>query len=725
MIMNLLRVHGLGKFAVIFSVCLLAASVSFGAPASAPVTVQVSPFSNYGMVNPNYNGQSLTVGKSYSMTAYAKSGFSFVNWTGSKTNSNTKLTFTATTNGQIFIANFKDKQKPSLAFTSPANNSVLTNPAVIVAGTASDNDMVTKVFCNWISQGSTNPLTVLTGNNLKNWWVNATLTPGTNTFQAYTVDRSTNSSPTNKLTLIYSTAPVALAGNTITVTDQDYYVSFSSGTNRTFSEKTSVGTYNYLKTGPLTGKLSLHYIAPPAASNNDIVVLQFTNATGNGGRFAGVDAQRDDDFTNSFAFSAATNLAQTSLTGGAKIRLTYDGGTNESHLTFLSLPLVSGNSNSIATSNPLIIPLASSYPGEIGDRVQVVFNHQHLISGIWYSNAPMTFIGTIVGIGSGTNTVTVLFDIVAYNTHTDVFSPMINTPLNILTYYYTDYTDGIQVTNGTGTFTYTNYSLIGSLLQLTAAGTNYFYILTYTNQSSSTNDSDIGSFYEEAYVGGNLQGTDSGSFFIAAPPGITRQPGPQTVPLGGIANFSVAATGTQPLTYQWQFNGNNLTDEITGWGSIILGSSTTNLIIDLAAATTTNDIGNYTVVVANGFGTVTSSVAPLVVSVLPVITNQPLNVVVTNGGTARFNVGATGVPPLTYQWQFGGTNLTDGPSVYSSSSSAIIYNSSTPNLTIKPIYTNELGNLGNYRVIISNNYGSVTSSPPATLTFSAGGPPGP
>ena len=698
MIMNLLRVHGLGKFAVIFSVCLLAASVSFGAPASAPVTVQVSPFSNYGMVNPNYNGQSLTVGKSYSMTAYAKSGFSFVNWTGSKTNSNTKLTFTATTNGQIFIANFKDKQKPSLAFTSPANNSVLTNPAVIVAGTASDNDMVTKVFCNWISQGSTNPLTVLTGNNLKNWWVNATLTPGTNTFQAYTVDRSTNSSPTNKLTLIYSTAPVALAGNTITVTDQDYYVSFSSGTNRTFSEKTSVGTYNYLKTGPLTGKLSLHYIAPPAASNNDIVVLQFTNATGNGGRFAGVDAQRDDDFTNSFAFSAATNLAQTSLTGGAKIRLTYDGGTNESHLTFLSLPLVSGNSNSIATSNPLTIPLASTYPGEIGDRVQVVFNHQHLISGIWYSNAPMTFIGTIVGIGSGTNTVTVLFDIVAYNTHSDVFSPMINTPLIILTYYYTDYTDGNLVTNGTGTFTYTNYSPIGSLLQLTADGTKYFYLLTFTNQSS-TNTADTGIFYAEAYVGASLQGTNSGTFAMAAPPLISSQPTSQAVTNGGTATFSVAANGSQPLTYQWQLNGNNLIDTTTSWGSTTHGSTTTNFTI---ASVATNDIGNYTVVVANGFGTVTSTVAALNVTfeLPPQITGWPQanTITVTTGSTTNFYVTATGTAPLAYQWQFENTNLVDD---------AIFSGSMTTNLTLTSVTTN---NTGNYQVVITNRFGSCTSS---------------
>jgi len=41
----------------------------------------------------------------------------------------------------------------------------------------------------------------------------------------------------------------------------------------------------------------------------------------------------------------------------------------------------------------------------------------------------------------------------------------------------------------------------------------------------------------------------------------------------------------------------------------------------------------------------------------PVITNQPANQMVTWGGNATFSVMATGVGPLTYQWQLNGTNL--------------------------------------------------------------------
>src|SRR5438034_1291554 len=41
----------------------------------------------------------------------------------------------------------------------------------------------------------------------------------------------------------------------------------------------------------------------------------------------------------------------------------------------------------------------------------------------------------------------------------------------------------------------------------------------------------------------------------------------------------------------------------------------------------------------------------------PVITNHPVNQAVVWGGNAIFSVMATGVGPLTYQWQLNGTNL--------------------------------------------------------------------
>lgn len=88
-----------------------------------------------------------------------------------------------------------------------------------------------------------------------------------------------------------------------------------------------------------------------------------------------------------------------------------------------------------------------------------------------------------------------------------------------------------------------------------------------------------------------------------APPRIFRQPAGATHQVGATARFSVTATGTAPLSYQWRKNGTNLTDSST-----ISGTTTTNLTIANVQLT---DAGSYTVVVTNGYGSVTSTAADL------------------------------------------------------------------------------------------------------------------
>jgi hypothetical protein len=87
---------------------------------------------------------------------------------------------------------------------------------------------------------------------------------------------------------------------------------------------------------------------------------------------------------------------------------------------------------------------------------------------------------------------------------------------------------------------------------------------------------------------------------------ITAQPQSQTVAAGSSPTFTVAAAGTAPLSYQWQFNGTNL-------------SGATNTSLTLAGVQPTN-AGNYTVVVTNSAASATSAVAVLTVLFPPVIT---------------------------------------------------------------------------------------------------------
>src|SRR5437868_9185425 len=88
-------------------------------------------------------------------------------------------------------------------------------------------------------------------------------------------------------------------------------------------------------------------------------------------------------------------------------------------------------------------------------------------------------------------------------------------------------------------------------------------------------------------------------------PVITNQPSSLTNIAGTTATFSVGATGTDPLHYQWQFNTADLTDK-------------TNASLVLTNVQTGNG-GDYSVVVTNVEGAVTSVVATLTVWVPPPI----------------------------------------------------------------------------------------------------------
>ena len=82
----------------------------------------------------------------------------------------------------------------------------------------------------------------------------------------------------------------------------------------------------------------------------------------------------------------------------------------------------------------------------------------------------------------------------------------------------------------------------------------------------------------------------------------------------------------------------------------------------------------------------------------PIIVAQPTSQNVTENNPVTFRVLAEGAAPLAYQWQFNGTNLTDGGQISGSQSNL---------LTIAGLITN---NVGNYVVVLTNAYGAVTSS---------------
>jgi hypothetical protein len=177
----------------------------------------------------------------------------------------------------------------------------------------------------------------------------------------------------------------------------------------------------------------------------------------------------------------------------------------------------------------------------------------------------------------------------------------------------------------------------------------------------------------------------SGSTSVTAPT-ITSQPVSQTVSVGSSATFTVAASGTAPLAYQWRFN-----------GTAISGATSASFTLTHAQAA---NAGSYSVVVSNSVGTATSNAATLTVSTTataPTITSQPASQTVNVGGTASFSVAASGTAPLSYQWRFNGAAISGA-----TSGSFTVTNAQT-------------ANAGSYTVVVTNSVGTATSSV-ATLT---------
>jgi alpha-tubulin suppressor-like RCC1 family protein len=170
---------------------------------------------------------------------------------------------------------------------------------------------------------------------------------------------------------------------------------------------------------------------------------------------------------------------------------------------------------------------------------------------------------------------------------------------------------------------------------------------------------------------------------VLTPPVITQQPQNATVLATHDAAFSVvAAADSGPfdaLNYQWFFD-----------GTPIAGATTTALAV---SGVQSQNAGDYTVVITNLLGAVTSAVATLIVTPAPPwFTQQPVDQIARLGGSAGFSAAATGSEPITYQWQLNGTNLAGQTST---------------NLLLNNV---DFFHAGFYTVVASNAVGVVTST---------------
>jgi len=172
-------------------------------------------------------------------------------------------------------------------------------------------------------------------------------------------------------------------------------------------------------------------------------------------------------------------------------------------------------------------------------------------------------------------------------------------------------------------------------------------------------------------------------------PTIVEPPVATSVTEGMPAYFSVVASGSRPLRYQWQRNGVNIPGAVYSFFYL--------------PAATAGDAGTYRVIVTNDVGSVTSAGAVLTVTapVAPTIDSQPTAASVTAGETANFFVVAEGTGPLSYQWLRNGVAITGATSAFYTTPATTVADSGVQ-----------------FQVRVTNAVGSVLSNA-VTLTVTA------
>lgn len=195
-------------------------------------------------------------------------------------------------------------------------------------------------------------------------------------------------------------------------------------------------------------------------------------------------------------------------------------------------------------------------------------------------------------------------------------------------------------------------------------------------------------------VGSKVSSTASVSVVEPVPPPlILVQPVSQTARQGLRVAFTVVASGSGQLQYQWMKNGVNLT-----------GQQSATFQIDGVASV---DAGDYSVAISNSSGTTVSVAARLIVnsSDAPAIEIQPANQTVAAGTTVSFRVTAQGSGALSYQWKSNGVDIAGATQAV---------------LVLENV---QVSAAGKYQVVVSNSAGAAVSDE-VSLVVAAGTTPG-
>jgi hypothetical protein len=222
-----------------------------------------------GTISPNYSNAWLEIGRQYSMTAKASSGYAFTNWVistnwvGGVATNNATVQFMMQSNLTLQV-NFADVTRPTLAIISPKPGQKV-NAVMTATETASDNAQVAAVKY----QLNSNAWAVATGTT--SWSAAMSLLKGTNVLRAYALDASGNTSMTNLVTFV-STNDFQMnlsvgSAQPLTGTGLDLYLQVTPGLNCRIESSTDLVFWTTL-TNFVGTNVPMHF-GDPAAPNYD------------------------------------------------------------------------------------------------------------------------------------------------------------------------------------------------------------------------------------------------------------------------------------------------------------------------------------------------------------------------------------------------------------------------------------------------------------------------
>ena len=431
--------------------------------------------------------------------------------------------------------------------------------------------------------------------------------------------------------------------------------------------------------------LTVHEVATGLSVNNSFTIINNTAVSGTvAGIFAGLPQ--------------GTTLATTDTAGNAVIfEISYVGGTNANDVTLKVVgvaPSAPTSASALAGNGQAVVSfIAPSYNNTgitsytvtatpVGGGTAVI------ASG---STSPITVTGLTngtaytftvkatnsVGTGSASSASSSVIPVTVPGAPTAASGVSGNTQA-VVSFTAPVSNGGASITSYTVTATPSDggaaVTATGSTSPITVTGLTNWTAYTFTVTATTS----VGT------------GSASSALSLILPVVITAQPINLTVAQGYPASFTVAASGTVPLSYQWLKNN-------------VAISGATSATYSIATVATT-DAGSYTVTITNAAGSITSSAATLTVQAFNVLAaNQ--NVIA--GKSAAF---MTGVNLGSTQWQIS----TDAGVTWTNLSSSYTYDGVTTNvLEILKVTTAMSKNRYRYQVTINNQ---TTTSAAGVIT---------